>query len=139
MAISDFLTSFKIAASGLHAQMARMRVASENLANTDSTGKTPGADPYRREIPTFKSVFDSELGAYQVQVGGVVPDKTAFEQRYEPGHPAADANGYVKYPNINPLVEQMDMSSAQRTYEANLNVVTATRQMLSRTIDILRG
>lgn len=139
MAISDFLTSFKIAAGGLHAQMARMRVVSENLANADSTGKTPGADPYRREIPTFKSVYDSQAGAYEVSVGGVVPDKTDFEKRYEPGHPAADANGYVKYPNVNPLVESMDMNAAQRTYQANLNVVTATRQMLSRTLDILRG
>lgn len=137
--MSDFLNSLKISASGLHAQSARMRVIAENIANADSAGKTPGEDPYRRRIPTFKAEFDREMGGYNVKIGRMAYDKSDFESRYEPGHPAADASGYVRYPNVNPLVEAMDMREAQRTYEANLNVVSSTRQMVGRTLDILRG
>jgi flagellar basal-body rod protein FlgC len=115
-----------------------MRIIAENLANADSTASSPGEDPYRRRIPTFESVFDKELGGRGVEVGKVVYDMSAFEPRYEPGHPAADANGYVLYPNVNSLVEAMDMREAQRTYEANLNVVSSTRAMIGQTIDILR-
>jgi len=137
--MSDFLKSLNVAASGLDAQAARMRVIAENLANADSTGKTPGADPYRRRVPTFESFFNSGTDAQEVRMGKLMYDLSDFEQRYEPGHPAADANGYVKYPNVNPLIEAMDMRSAQRTYEANLNVITSTRQMVGQTLDILRG
>jgi flagellar basal-body rod protein FlgC len=137
--MSDFLSSLRIAATGLHAQNARMRIIAENLANADSTGKTPGEDPYRRRIPTFKAVMDSEVGGKIVEVGKIALDQTDFISRYEPGHPAADARGYVRYPNVNTLIETMDMREAQRTYEANLNVVTVTRSMLGRTLDILRG
>src|SRR3569623_1881271 len=137
--MTDFLSSLKIAASGLHAQTARMRVIAENLANADSAGKTPGADPYRRRIPTFTSSFDANAGGQTVQIGRLAYDLSDFDMRYEPGHPAADQHGYVKYPNVNPLVEAMDMREAQRTYEANLNVITVTRQMLGGTLDILRG
>lgn len=137
--MNDFLSSLKIAATGLHAQTARMRVIAENLANADSAGKTPGQDPYRRKIPTFKSVMDSELGANKVEIGRIAYDQSDFTTRYEPGHPAADATGYVRYPNVNSLIETMDMREAQRSYEANLNVVTVTRQMLGSTINILRG
>src|ERR1700709_614581 len=133
------LSSLKIAATGLHAQNARMRVIAENLANADSAGKTPTDQPYRRRIPTFQAVMDSDVGGEVVRVGKVAYDMTDFESRYEPGHPAADKNGYVKYPNVDPLIEAMDMREAQRTYEANLNVVTVTRQMLGRTLDILKG
>ena len=135
----DFNSSLRIAATGLHAQTARMRVIAENLANADSAGKTPGADPYRRRIPTFETSFDAEVGGKIVEVGKLAYDNSDFTTRYEPGHPAADASGYVKYPNVNTLIETMDMREAQRTYEANLNVVTVTRQMLGRTLDILRG
>ena len=135
----DFLSSLRIAATGLHAQNARMRIIAENLANVDSTGKTPEQDPYRRRIPTFKAVMDDEAGGEIVKIGKIAQDMTDFQTRYEPGHPAADKNGYVRYPNVDPLVEAMDMREAQRTYEANLNVVTITRQMLGRTLDILRG
>jgi flagellar basal-body rod protein FlgC len=135
----DFLSSLQIAASGLNAQTSRMRVIAENLANADSVGRSPDEDPYRRKIPTFKAVFDSELGASRVQIGKLAYDLTSFETRYEPGHPAADASGYVRYPNVNSLIESMDMREAQRTYEANLNVVTSTRQMLGQTLDLLRG
>jgi flagellar basal-body rod protein FlgC len=137
--MSDFDSSLRIAATGLHAQSGRMRVIAENIANTDSAGKTPGADPYRRKIPTFETVYDQELGADVVETGSVSYDMTDFKSRFEPGHPAADANGYVKYPNVEPLLEATDMREAQRSYEANLNVVTATRQMLGRTLDILKG
>lgn len=137
--MNDFLSSMRIAATGLHAQTARMRVIAENLANADSAGKTPGDDPYRRKIPTFKAVMDSDVGGEVVKIGRIALDQSEFQSRYEPGHPAADANGYVKYPNVNALVETMDMREAQRSYEANLNVVTVTRQMLGATIDILKG
>lgn len=137
--MNDFLSSLKIAATGLHAQSARMRVIAENLANADSAGKTPGEDPYRRKIPTFKAVMDTELGATKVEIGRIAYDQSDFTSRFEPGHPAADATGYVRYPNVNSLIETMDMREAQRSYEANLNVVTVTRQMLGSTLDILRG
>jgi flagellar basal-body rod protein FlgC len=137
--MNDFLSSLQIAASGLHAQTARMRVIAENLANVDSAGRTPDEDPYRRRIPTFKSIYDAEVGGRTVEIGRLAYDLSDFNSRYEPGHPAADEHGYVRYPNVNPLIEAMDMREAQRTYEANLNVVTATRQMLGRTLDILRG
>ena len=137
--MSDFLASLRIAATGLHAQNARMRIIAENLANADSTGKTPEEDPYRRRIPTFEAVMDAEVGGKIVEIGKIALDQSDFVSRYEPGHPAADGRGYVRYPNVNSLVETMDMRSAQRSYEANLNVVTVTRSMLGRTLDILRG
>ena len=135
----DFLKSIGIAASGLRAQAGRMRVISENIANADSTGQSPGADPYRRKVITFSSQLDRALDADVVKLGQVKPDTTDFKTRYEPGHPAADTNGYVKYPNVNTLVEMTDMRDAQRSYQANINVITATRRMLQRTIDILKA
>lgn len=137
--MNDFMTSIKVAGSGLNAQTARMRVIAENMANADSAGKTPEEDPFRRRIPTFHSVLNNEIGAHEARVGRMSYDMSDFDSRYEPGHPAADENGYVRYPNINTLIETMDMREAQRTYEANLNVVTVSRQMLGRTLDILRG
>ncbi|MER2606656.1 MAG: flagellar basal body rod protein FlgC [Siculibacillus sp.] len=136
---TEFMQSLKIAASGLKAQSGRMRVIAENIANADSTERTPGKDPYRRKVPTFVSKFDRELGAATVKLGKVERDKADFKTRYEPGHPAADANGYVKYPNVETLIESVDMREAQRSYEANLNIVTATRRMISRTLEILKA
>lgn len=135
----DFIKSLTIAASGLRAQSGRMRVISENIANADSTAQRPGADPYRRRIPTFRSEIDRVLDARVVSLGNVRQDPSDFQNKYEPGHPAADAAGYVKYPNVNATVETADLRDAQRSYEANLNVITATRRMIQRTIDILRG
>ncbi len=135
----DFLKSIAVAASGLRAQTGRMRVIAENIANADSTAQRPGGDPYRRRIPTFRAEIDRALGASVVSMGRVQVDPSDFRTKYEPGHPMADANGYVKYPNVNSLVETTDMREAQRSYEANLNVITATRRMLQRTIDILRA
>jgi flagellar basal-body rod protein FlgC len=128
-----------IAASGLRAQQGRMRVLAENIANADSTATTPGGDPYRRKIPTFVTQLDRTVGAQIVKLGKIERDQSAFRTRYEPGNPAADNRGYVKLPNVNDLIETVDMREAQRSYEANLNVITATRSMIVRTLDILRG
>jgi flagellar basal-body rod protein FlgC len=135
----DFMKSLMISAAGLQVQSGRMRVIAENIANADSTGRTPEEDPYRRQIPTVTTAFDRALGEEVVRLGRVETDRSEFESRYEPGHPAADAAGYVRYPNVSTLIETVDMREAQRTYEANLNVVSATRSMVMRTIDILRG
>jgi flagellar basal-body rod protein FlgC len=135
----DFLKSMQIAATGLRAQAGRMRVISENIANADSTASSPGADPYRRKIATFTTEFDRAVGADVVELGKTVTDNSDFQLKYEPGHPAADKNGNVKYPNVNALVEMTDMRDAQRSYQANVNVITATRAMLQRTIDILKA
>ena len=136
---SDFTRSMGIATSGLRAQSGRMRVISENIANAESTAQTAGGDPYRRKIPTFVSALDRTLDAKLVNLGKIAPDQSAFRTKYEPANPAADQTGYVKYPNVNPLVEMTDMRDAQRSYEANLNVVGATRSMIQRTLDILRN
>jgi len=133
------MKSIMIAAAGLRAQSGRMRVIAENLANAESTAATPGGDPYRRKVATFHAAFDRELQAHLVRQGPNLADRTDFALRYDPGHPAADKTGYVKLPNVNPMVESMDMREAQRSYEANLNVVTATRRMLARTLEILRA
>lgn len=135
----DFMRSIAIAASGLRAQAGRMRVIAENLANADSTAQNAGSDPYRRRIPTFVSELDRSLGANVVTLGRVKSDQSEFQLKYQPGHPSADANGNVKYPNVNSLVEMTDMREAQRSYEANINVIGATRRMLQRTIEILKA
>ena len=135
----DFAKSIAIAASGLRAQAGRMRIISENIANSDSTAQTPGGDPFRRKIATFTSQIDRALDARTVALGPVRTDPSDFITKYEPGHPAADANGNVKYPNVNPMIEMADMREAQRSYEANLNVITATRAMIMRTLDILKS
>jgi flagellar basal-body rod protein FlgC len=135
----DFVKSLAIAASGLHAQLGRMRIITENIANADSTASAPGGDPYRRKIVTFSAELDSTLGADVVKLGRVQPDNSDFRIKHEPGNPAANANGDVKYPNVNTLVELTDLRDAQRSYESDLNVITATRRMLQRTIDILKS
>src|SRR5262249_40734180 len=107
--------------------------------NADSTATGPGGDPYRRKIPTFRTEMDRALDAKTVSMGRTRTDPSDFRAKYEPGHPAADAKGYVKYPNINTVVEMTDMRDAQRSYEANLNVIGSTRRMIQRTLDILRA
>lgn len=135
----DFLKSLSIAASGMRAQAGRMRIIAENIANADSTAQGANADPYRRKIPTFHTEINRALDARVVGLGRVRPDDSPFRLRYEPGHPSADANGNVKYPNVNSLIEITDMREAQRSYQANLDVIGATRRMLQRTIDILKA
>lgn len=135
----DFLDSMKVAASGLRAQSGRMRIIAENIANADSTATTQGADPYRRKIPSFQAALDRETGVSLVELGSVKQDRSDFKTRFEPGHPAANEQGYVKMPNVSTLIETVDMRQAQRSYEANLNVIQSTRTMMQRTLDILRG
>jgi flagellar basal-body rod protein FlgC len=125
-----------IAASALRAQQARMRIIAENLANANSTSRTPGGDPYRRQAPVFEPT--RVQGATGVRMSGVEPDRTQFREEYDPGHPSADADGYVKQPNVDPLVEALDMKEAQRAYEANLNVIETARAMEMRTLDLLK-
>lgn len=135
----DFMKSLFVAASGLKAQSGRMRVIAENIANADSTARTPGADPYRRKIPTFEAIYDSKMQANRVEIGRVETDRSDFNLRFNPSHPAANADGFVKMPNVDRLIEAVDMREAQRSYEANLNVVSSTRTMLARTLEILRA
>lgn len=134
----DLVKSMMIAASGMRAQSGRMRVLAENIANSQSAATTPDGEPYRRQIVTFASELDRELGARVVSVGKPIQDPSDFELKYMPGHPAADENGYVQMPNVNGLVEAMDMKEAQRSYEANLNMIKVSRRMLSQTIELLR-
>ena len=135
----DFMKSIAIAASGLRAQAGRMRIISENIANADSTAPTVGGEPYRRKMATFTSEVDHVLDAQLVGLGRVKTDPSEFRIKHEPGHPAADENGNVKYPNVNSLVEMTDLREAQRSYEANVNVIGASRRMIQRTIEILKS
>ena len=125
-----------IAASALRAEQGRMRIIAENIANANSTSKTAGGDPYRRQVPVFRPVeVDGGQGVRMVKVE---PDRSDFKSEYEPGHPSANAQGYVKMPNVDPLVEALDMREAQRAYEANLNVIETARAMDNRTLDLIR-
>jgi flagellar basal-body rod protein FlgC len=134
----DLDRALRISAAGMAAQSTRLRVVAENLANRDSTGEAPGADPYRRRTVTFASRLDRALGAGLVEVARIGTAPGEFPQRYEPSHPAADARGYVKTPNVDSLVEVMDMREAQRSYSANLSVLETTRGMIQRAIEALR-
>lgn len=115
--------SADIAVSGMKAQAERLRVISENMANADSVGIRPGEDPYRRQVVTFKNYVDEATGAQLVKVDKVLPDRSPFQMKYMPDHPAANAEGYVAMPNVNPLVEMMDMKEAQRSYDANMSMM----------------
>jgi flagellar basal-body rod protein FlgC len=133
------VVSMKVAASGLEAQSRRMLVVSENLANASSTGKTPGAEPYTRKTVSFESALDDASGANLVHVDRVDIDKKPYRIEYDPSHPAADADGNVKLPNVDMLVELADMRESNRSYEANLQVIKQARSMVSMTIDLLRS
>lgn len=134
----DLATSMIIAASGMRAQSSRMRTIAENIANANSTSPAPGGEPYRRKVATIKSDFDRMLGATLVDSGKPVADLSDFRSQYDPGNPVADKNGYIKLPNVNPLVEIMDMREAQRSYEADLDVMSASKSMLARTVELLQ-
>ncbi len=135
----SFDDAIKISAAGMAAQGTRLRTIAENLANASSTAKVAGGDPYRRKIVTFQDTLDKATGDHMVKVGHIIGDPTAFDSKYEPGHPSADANGYVRYPNVNPLIELNDLRESQRSYEANVDVIDASKTMLSRTIDLLKS
>ncbi len=134
----DLTKSMIISAAGMKAQAARMRVVSENLANADTTADVPGGDPFRRKTITFRNLLDRAEGINKVTVQRYGVDRSNFESRYDPRHPAADADGYVLLPNVKPMLELMDMREAQRSYEANLAVIESSKSMLTRTIDLLR-
>ncbi len=136
--MSDLSKSMSLSASGMRAQGQRLRIIAENIANAGSTATTPNDEPYRRKLVTFGSTLDRELGVNKVEVQKVGRDPSEFGLRYQPGHPAANSNGYVKTSNVNSLVEMTDMREAQRSYEANLKVMQAARGMLQRTIELLR-
>jgi flagellar basal-body rod protein FlgC len=134
----DMTKALDISAHGMDAQSTRLRVIAENLANQDTTGSDPKIDPYRRKTVTFSDKIDRALGVAVVTVNKIGTDRSEFQRRYDPSHPAADAQGYVRTPNINPFVEMMDMREAQRNYSANLSVMQVARGMLSRTIELLK-
>jgi len=137
--MDPLVASMKVAASGLEAQSTRIRIVSENLANARSTGDTPGADPFRRKTVTFAAELDRATGASLVEVQRLGFDEGEFTTEYDPGNPAADTNGVVKMPNVNMLVEMADMREANRSYEANLQSIKQSRDLISATIDLLRA
>jgi flagellar basal-body rod protein FlgC len=134
----DLYKALKISAAGMKAQGTRMRVVAENVANSDSLPTEPGRDPYRRKLLDFKNVMDRELNTPLVRVDRVYEDRSDFGTKYEPAHPAADADGYVATPNTSTFIELMDLREAQRSYEANLNVIRSSKSMLTKTLEILR-
>lgn len=137
--MSDPLTAaMAIASTGLQAQSTRMRVVSENVANANSTADVPGGDPYRRKTVTFDAELDRAIGASTVKVKAIGVDKSDFRMNYDPSHPAADAAGYVKMPNVSALIEMADLREATRSYEANLNIIEQARTMMMRTADLIR-
>jgi flagellar basal-body rod protein FlgC len=134
-----FASILKISAAGMDAQTLRMRMVAENMANADVAPNRPGEDPYRRKMLSFRNVMDRESGVRTLRADRIVLDKRPFQTRYEPSNPSADGAGYVKVPNVNSIIESMDMRQAQRSYEANLGVIEVAKNMISRTIDILRS
>ncbi len=134
----DLMKSMSISGAGMKVQGTRIRTLAENVANADSTAQVPGGQPYRRKVVTFDNALNRALGAETVYVKGITTDKSDFGRRYEPGHPAADDDGYVLVSNVNSLIELTDMREAQRSYEANLKVIQSARSMLQQTIEILR-
>ena len=131
-------TALRVASTGLGAQSERLRVVSENLANAQSTGNTPDENPHRRKPITFSSTLDRASGIAYVNTTAISSDPSEFPTEYMPGHQAADANGYVRMPNVNTLVEMADMREANRSYQANLQVIKQARELISMTIDLLR-
>ncbi|HEY9163595.1 MAG TPA: flagellar basal body rod protein FlgC [Magnetovibrio sp.] len=136
--MDDLLRTLRISASGMKAQGTRLRVISENVANVDSLPTQPGGLPYRRKVVTFRNELDQATGVNAVRVDRIKTDLSDFQQRFDPAHPAADANGYVLTPNVSTLVEMTDMREAQRSYEANLNVIKSSKSMLQDTISLMR-
>ena len=136
--MSELFKTMQISGAGMRTQGTRLRVISQNLANVNSLATEPGGKPYQRKVVTFKNQLDRALGVEKVTVADIRPDTSDFGKKFDPGHPAADADGYVLTPNVNSIIEMSDMREAQRTYEANLNVIRSSKSMISQTIDILR-
>lgn len=134
----DVTDAIVVAGSGMKVQGDRLRIIAQNIANADSVSLLPGGDPYRRKTVVFKNVLDRELGIEKVAVARYGVDKSNFRHRYEPGHPAADEQGYVLYPNVSSIVEMVDMRESQRAYEANVNVIETSKAMVSSTLNLIR-
>jgi flagellar basal-body rod protein FlgC len=128
----------KLASSALGAQSTRIRVISENIANSDSV-YSDGRTPYRRKITTFEAVFDRKMAGEQVRVRRISHDPSESPRRYEPSHPRADGAGYVQYPNVQPLIEMADMRDAERSYRANVQVVETAKRLFRNALDIIRA
>ena len=137
--MDNLTATFSVAGSGLFAQSQRILIASENLANAESTGNSPGANPYTRKVISFKSELDEASGATLVEVGDTELDSSPYRLEKMPGNPAADQSGYVKLPNVNMLVELSDIREATRSYDANVQVVKQARDLITMTIDLLKG
>ncbi len=135
---ADLYSALSAASTGLRAQTTRIRLAAENVANANSTADVPGGDPYQRRMPVFKAMVDRETGALGVEVTRTVDDKSDFPIKYDPTHPGANAEGYVKMPNVQTLIEMADIREAQRTYEANLSIVEGSRAMINRALDLIK-
>ncbi|OFX02660.1 MAG: flagellar basal body rod protein FlgC [Alphaproteobacteria bacterium RIFCSPHIGHO2_12_FULL_63_12] len=135
--MDDLNTALAISASGMKAQSGRIRIVAENLANANSTAGAPGLDPYRRQVPVFASYLDRDADANMVRMSRVELDPSAFSLKFDPSHPAANVEGYVQLPNVNPLIEMMDLREAQRSYEANLGALDQVRSMAAATLRIL--
>lgn len=131
--------AMKAAGAGLAAQSMRMQIVAENLANANAVASSPGGDPYARKLVSFESALDDATGVDQVTVGAIIRDRAPFRTELDPGNPAADDKGFVKLPNVNPLVELADMREANRSYQANLQGVRQARDLISMTIDLLKG
>ena len=136
--MDDIIRTMRISGSGMRAQGQRLRVIAENIANANSLPQEPNENPYRRKILTFRNEFDRAVGLEMVKVNRVRADMSEFNRRYEPSHPAADAEGYVLTPNVNTIIEMTDMREAQRSYEANMNVIKTSKSMLSSALELLR-
>lgn len=136
--MADVRDAIFIAGSGMKVQGDRLRIISQNIANVDSLALTPGGDPYRRKTITFKNVLDREMGIPKVEVARLGYDKSDFRLKYDPGNPAANAEGYVKMPNVSSIIEIVDMREAQRAYEANLNVIEVSKSMVASTLQLIR-
>lgn len=134
----DLVNAMRVASSGMKAQSERLRVVAENIANADDTAATPGGTPYRRKTISFKNELDREMGIDVVKVNKFGVDNSEFNKKYDPSHPAADEDGYVLYPNVNPISEAIDAKEAQRGYEANLNIIEVSKDMISQTLRILQ-
>ena len=134
----DLADTIRVSSSGLKTQQDRLKVVAQNIANAESTGTRNGQEPYRRKTISFKNTLDRETGITMVKTDKVDVDRSAFPSKYAPNHPLADANGYILESNVNPITEMIDMREARRGYEANLNVIEASKSMLSQTIGLLR-
>jgi flagellar basal-body rod protein FlgC len=138
MSNMGLIDTIHVSSAGLRAQQERMKIVSQNLANAESVGTREGEQPYRRQTVSFKNMLDKETGVQLLKTDKVGVDRSDFVKKYEPSHPQADDQGYVLYPNVNPIAEMMDMREARRSYEANLNVIESSKTMLTQTINLLR-